>query len=171
MSKKICGICGREYDLEDLDLNLDLPKRMIEKKICFSCAHWDRNHELDLSSRKIEGVPVILNKFNEMTVNFNPRDHWFIPFRVCHGENCSIHPLDTLQPTYRVLMFEGRLYTVNNMWHQGEIPTVWFDKFKVNAMLLDNERARYLISRIDTKVSEDLTHYIISNKAMKEILI
>lgn len=171
MSKQVCSICHNEYDLEEFDPKTDTYRLMEENHICFTCSHWKMNLELDHSDeRNNRGIPIVVSKFYGPSAKFNAREHWFIPFMTNgRNTNCSIHPLDRFQPPYKVLMFDGRLYTVSNMWHQGSIPPVWFDKFPVNARLISTQEAASLIARKDTKVAEDLTHYIISKEGLDTI--
>lgn len=168
MAKLKCKICHKEYDLEDFDPRYEPVTRMIEKGICFSCAHWDNNYDMDHSDERLgRGIPVVVSKLYGPTAQVNPRAHWFLPFyTIGRNMNCTVHPLDRFQPTYRVLFMDGRLYTVNNLWHQGEIPPAWYDKFEVNAKLISNQEALLLIARKDTKVAEDLTHYLISKEGL-----
>ena len=163
-----CIICGSPYDLEDFDLNVEPAIRMLNKCLCFSCAHWDRNHELDNSdSRLVRGIPLVVI---DNSKGYSRRAHWFLPFYNFNGDslNVSIRPLNRFQPTYRVLLKDGRLFTVNNLYHQGNITVPWYGKFKINACFLDTVDTLSLITRRDTKVSEDMTHYIVSEKSLRE---
>lgn len=167
--KKVCKCCYNEYDVDDFDLSIEPAVRMIDKGLCFTCAHWDHNFELDHSDERLSrGIPVIIGDPDKRS---NKRYHWFLPLYLSGGSsNTSIHPVDRFQPSYKILMKDGRLYTVNNLWHQGEIPPVWYDKFEVNAIFISNTEALSLIARIDTKISEDLTHYIISANSMIDFI-
>lgn len=171
MAKLECNICHKEYDLEDFDPKCRPVNIMIKKGICHSCAHWDNNYEMDHSDERTgRGIPVVVSKFYGPTAQANPRYHWFLPFYTTgRNTNCTIHPTDRFQPTYKVLFKDGRLYTVNNLWHQGEIPPIWYDKFEVNAKLISNQEALLLIARKDTKIDEGLTHYIISKEGLEII--
>lgn len=171
MAKLECKICHGEYSLEDFDLEHEPVTRMVKKGICFTCALWDHNLDMDHSDELLSrGIPVTVSKFYSPTTLANPRNHWFLPFHTIEGNiNCMIHPLKLSQPIYKVLLNDGRLYTVNNLWHQGEIPPVWYDKFEVNAKLISNQEALLLMARKDTKVAESLTHYIISKEGLDTI--
>lgn len=167
-----CKQCKSPYELEDYDLAHPITKIMAEKNLCYKCAFWEYQHFMDTeeSQRRSYGLPVIVSKFYGPTATANPRYHWFLPFYTTgRTSNCSIHPIDRFQPTYRVLFEDGRLYTVNNLWHQGEIPPTFYSKFQVNAKLITNAEALMLISRKDTKVAEDYTHYIISAEGLDQV--
>lgn len=165
--KKVCKCCHNEYDVDDFDLSIEPAVRMVDKGLCFTCAHWDHNLELDNSDERLgRGIPVIIGEPGS-----GKRSHWFLPLYLSGGaSNTCIHPVDRFQPSYKVLFIDGRLYTVNNLWHQGDIPLIWYSKFEVNAMFLSNTEALSLIARIDTKISEDLTHYIISAAARVDLI-
>ena len=162
---KRCKCCGNHYVLEDFDMSGEPSIRML-KGLCFSCAHWDHNYEMDKHERLARGIPLVVI---DNSKGYSRRAHWFLPFYNFKGDNLnvSIHPLDRFQPAYRILLKDGRLFTVDNLYHQGTIPVHWHDKFKINACFLDTVETLSLITRRDTKVSEDLTHYIVSEISLR----
>ena len=166
-----CNYCKGDYDIEEFDLTLDIAKIMVEKHICYKCAFWEYQYQMDNSDERLgRGIPVICSKFYGPTAQANPRYHWFLPFyTVGKNTNCSIHPIDRFQPSYKVLLSDGRLYTVNNLWHQGEIPPLFYSKFEVNSKLISNQEAMMLIARKDTRVAQDYTHYIISEEGLDKV--
>ena len=165
---KRCKCCGSPYNLDDFDLNVEPSIRMLEKGLCFSCAYWDRNYERDQYERLTRGIPLVVI---DNSKGYSRRAHWFLPFYNFFKEdslNISIDQLNRFQPAYKILLNDGRLFTVNNLYHQGNIPVFWYEKFKVNACFLDTEETLSLITRRDTKVSEDMTNYIVSESSLRE---
>lgn len=154
---KKCSSCNNEYNLEEFDLSLRIPKLMESKGLCFSCAFWEYNLELDQSrkERLDYDIPVILGNDQHACI---PKDR------------LEIKPLNCIQPTYRILTDDNKLYTTNTVFFQGVIPPKYvkeFTKFIHFANQLSNMDCLELISRSDTLVAQDGKYYIITEEARK----
>lgn len=163
---QICRKCHKEYDLSKYDPGMKIPTTMRSQNLCFECAVWENFSKLNNNKEGILGIPVITQKYNNATSSYNPRYLGFIPVKLKANQNpnCCIRPMDIMQPVYKILFNDGRLFTINNFWRIGQVPNTFLDKFEVNARFISNEQALNLISRLDTKVSQDETHYIVNTE-------
>lgn len=171
MSK--CSHCGESYFINEFDRHLTIPKLMEEHKLCFTCAFWEYQFILDKGERVHRGVPIVVGKLNNGIV----REHMFIPFLCGKNINCTVSPVSNTQPNYKILVFvenegdtKGKLFTVNNIWQQGRIPQNMFDKFPVNAKIINEKEALKLIARKDTTVPYENDCYNITEKGIISIL-
>ena len=92
-----------------------IPYFLDNKRVCFSCHFWDETLK---------------------------RDKTYPPHKVCiiDGVHYVIAPEDSTDPfrgfgghKFQIEFFDGTKVTTTNLWHQGEIPEIWKEKFKNNA--------------------------------------
>lgn len=80
-------------------------KRLTEKKLCFTCGHWDELMEYKEESVRIEGGHFMIGEEdgNRMFRGFGGRK-------------------------FKIRFFDGREVETTNLWHQGTIPEIWRGK-------------------------------------------
>lgn len=150
----ICKKCLCNYELDDFDPNLEIPKIMKEKGFCFNCAYWSYRHqnlyhlpdfkrpddlgyvETKLATLTIaDTLQVVDNNFEMITLHINR------PAPINMNQ----------QPIYQVQGKEGTyLFNVNRVTFQGKISLK--EHFIPNAICLDNDVALELIDRQSTKI-------------------
>ena len=129
MSNNNCKLCTKPIDLEEYIQHLPIPKLMAEHQLCFNCAFWTNR----LAKDKIQ---------NEMAKTSKPyigdgKPEYIIPL-VIDGEHHSISSKKAHGGnTIAILTIEGKVYTPTQMYHHGNIPPHFIDKFPNNAITLD----------------------------------
>lgn len=91
--------------------------RLLSKKICFSCDHWQQIIEADRGPNKDIAV-VVNSKHYQMGAN-TLRPHRWSGFG---GRE------------WHIKFFDGRDATCNNLWGQGDIPERWRVQLPDNAV-------------------------------------
>lgn len=156
----ICKKCLCNYELDEFDPNLEIPKLMKEKGYCFNCAYWAYRHqnlynrsdfkrpedlgyvETRLSALRLgleDTLQVVDNNFDLITL---------------HIDKPTPVDLDQ-QPIYKVLGRDGiYLFNVKRVTYQGIISLR--EHFIPNANLVDNDLALELINRQSTKIVNQL---------------
>lgn len=154
----ICKKCLCNYELDDFDPNLEIPKIMKEKGFCFNCAYWSYRHqnlyhlpdfkrptdlgyvETKLATLTIaDTLQVVDNNFEMITLHIDR------PAPINMNQ----------QSIYKVQGRDGiYLFNVNRVTFQGKISLK--EHFIPNAICLDNDVALELIDRQSTKIINHL---------------
>lgn len=150
----ICKKCLCDYDLNEFDPNLEIPKIMKENGYCFNCAYWSYRHkrlyhmpefkrpnDLGYVETKLatlclgDTLQVVDNNFEMITLHIDR------PSPVSMQQ----------QPVYKVQGKDGiYLFNVKRVTLQGKISLK--ENFIPNAICLDNATALELIDRQSTKI-------------------
>lgn len=159
----ICKKCLCDYELDEFDPNLEIPKLMKEKGYCFNCAYWLYRHQnmyhipdfkrpddLGYVEDRLERICVGLEDTLQV-VNNN------FEMIILHIDNPT--PVDiNQQPIYKVQGKDGTyLLNVKRVTYQGRISLRQY--FIPNATRLDNDVALELINRQSTKIVNQLYYY------------
>lgn len=156
----VCKKCLYNYELDEFDPNLEIPKLMKEKGYCFNCAYWAYRHQnlynrsdfkrpedLGYVETRLEMIRLVL----EDTLQVVDNNFELITL---HIDNPAPINLDQ-QPIYRVQGRDGiYLFNVKRVTFQGKISLI--EHFISNATLLDNDLALELIDRQSTKIINHL---------------
>lgn len=169
-----CSICHTEVQFDKLEeewnMNLSLPKMMQERHLCFRCAFWEEKYQQD-QQYLVQQVPdttkwarymlpLVTADHYWVSAEYNPRAHWYTPafVKVLTKEYniFKVHwkckwLLDPEKTSYRILTTDGKLICTDHCSHQGEIPPLFFDKFKINAKFLNQTEAKEIIDLLSTK--------------------
>jgi len=105
-----CKLCGK---IVSTKWQSDTKNRLIEKNICFSCDFWD---EL---SKKTDRIIA-----NHTCYVAKPRS---TGDKSCLGFGGA---------EWKIRMNDGRLIETNNLWHNGSIPSHFWDIMPDNAIIL-----------------------------------
>jgi hypothetical protein len=127
----ICSFCGKEYDagqygtLEEITkLKKDIPMRMLTDKVCFQCGFWFE--KIDLDNGPWKDTFVIANHY-----------HYHIGDEVPKGARGFI---GSGGYRYTIEFFDGRVVESNNLWHQGEVPEIFWEKLPNNAVFNNKKK-------------------------------
>lgn len=156
----ICKKCLCNYDLDDFDPNLEIPKIMKEKGCCFNCAYWAYRHknlyhrsdfkrpeDLGYVEDRLERILVGL----EDTLQVVDNNFELITLHIDEPTPVNINQ----QPIYKVQGRDGiYLFNVKRVTYQGRISLM--EPFISNAIRLDNDAALELIDRQSTKIINPL---------------
>lgn len=104
-----CKVCGAP-----IESGYAFSNEMFEKQLCFSCHFWNEKYEID-QKRKPHTFAVINGS------------HYYLEPSKKYGMlgMCGIN--------HKIRFADGFETECNNLWHQGEIPEAWKDKFPNNA--------------------------------------
>lgn len=156
----ICKKCLCNYDLDEFDPNLEIPKIMKEKGYCFNCAYWAYRHQnlyhrsgfsrpadLGYVEDRLERILVGL----EDTLQVVDNNFELITLHIDEPTPVNINQ----QPIYKVQGRDGiYLFNVKRVTYQGKISLI--EHFISNAIRLDNDAALELIDRQSTKIINPL---------------
>lgn len=156
----VCKKCLCNYELDEFDPNLEIPKLMKEKGYCFNCAYWAYRHKnlyhiLDFS--RPTDLGYVEARLSLLGIGFTDTlqvvDNNF-ELITLHIDNPAPINLDQ-QPIYKVQGRDGiYLFNVKRVTFQGKISLI--EHFISNATLLDNDLALELIDRQSTKIVNQL---------------
>ena len=97
----VCSFCGHPIDIDNYDLNLHLPQKMLAERLCYQCAFWkDKAEHPDPNREIINGHHYIFHPYKETKSYFQ-------------GMNGR---------TICIMKTDGTVKCSNDVWHQGEIP-------------------------------------------------
>lgn len=154
----ICKKCLCNYELDDFDPNLEIPKIMKEKGFCFNCAYWAYRYKnlYNLSDfSMLSDLGYVETKLAKLCLGDTLQvvDNNF-ELITLHIDKPAPINLDQ-QPVYRVRGKEGTyLFNVKRVTFQGKISLK--ERFIPNAICLDNNVALELIDRQSTKIINHL---------------
>lgn len=152
----ICKKCLCNYELDDFDPNLEIPKIMKEKGFCFNCAYWAYRHknlynrsdfkrpdDLGYVEDRLEKILVGL----EDTLQVVDNNFEMITLHIDEPTPVNINQ----QPIYKVQGRDGiYLFNVKRVTFQGKISLK--EHFIPNAICLNNNVSLELINGQSTKI-------------------
>lgn len=158
----LCKKCFTNYELEDYDKYLTIPKIMASKGYCFNCAYWLYRHN-ELYNIGEFKRPEDLGYVELKLANINPGDTLQVitrDFEMITLHICKPNPINLNQvPVYKVQGKDGTyLFNVSRVTYQGKISLGQY--FIPNATRLDNDLALGLIDRQSTKIINHLYYEV-----------
>ena len=150
----LCKKCFTNYELDDYDKYLTIPKIMASKQYCFKCAYWLYRHK-ELYNVGDFKRPDDLSYVELKLAKLNPGDTLSVitgDFEMITLHICKHSPINlTQKPVYKVQGKNGTyLFNVSRVTYQGRISLGQY--FIPNATRLDNDEALELINRQSTKI-------------------
>lgn len=112
---KPCYVCGGVIKLSYYHKEV-----LKAKQVCFLCDLWT-NIEVDHYTAIIDNIFYTIKSYVSVK---NPKDNFFLGFS---GK------------TFYVKWFDGRVVKSNNVWHGGDVPTIFQHKFSNNAEFITKE--------------------------------
>lgn len=114
-----CNDCGKLSPDHTNYIQDRITEIMKEKQVCFRCATWLWHLELNAAGRNfavIEGHHFVLDKHTDVAI--------------LQGSGGSL---------FKIRFNDGREVLCDNLWHQGEIPENFRDRFPDNAKFVKEE--------------------------------
>lgn len=137
-----CHICGKLINLEDFDINREIPKLMKARDVCYSCAFWFNRLEYDKKLENEKKIAVITPDYSHWITRV-PGDILMVPSAFGGIYQTKLQPINTLGVIDRN---KKDLYIIryNNITHQGTIPEHLRKLFKVNGVFLSPQEYKML---------------------------
>lgn len=137
-----CRICGKLINLEDFDINREIPKLMKAQDVCYSCAFWFIRLEYDKKLENEKKIAVITPDYSHWITRV-PGDILMVPSAFGGIYQTKLQPINTLGVIDRN---KKDLYIIryNNITHQGTIPEHLRKLFKVNGVFLSPQEYKML---------------------------
>lgn len=137
-----CRICGKLINLEDFDINREIPKLMKARDVCYSCAFWFNRLEYDKKLENEKKIAVITLDYSHWITRV-PGDILMVPSAFGGIYQTKLQPINTLGVIDRN---KKDLYIIryNNITHQGTIPEHLRKLFKVNGVFLSPQEYKML---------------------------
>lgn len=137
-----CRICGKLINLEDFDINREIPKLMKARDVCYSCAFWFNRLEYDKKLENEKKIAVITPDYSHWITRV-PGDILMVPSAFGGIYQTKLQPINTLGVIDRN---KKDLYIIryNNITHQGTIPEHLRKLFKVNGVFLSPQEYKML---------------------------
>lgn len=137
-----CRICGKLINLEDFDINREIPKLMKARDVCYSCAFWFNRLEYDKELENEKKIAVITPDYSHWITRV-PGDILMVPSAFGGIYQTKLQPINTLGVIDRN---KKDLYIIryNNITHQGTIPEHLRKLFKVNGVFLSPQEYKML---------------------------
>lgn len=137
-----CHICGKLINLEDFDINREIPKLMKARDVCYSCAFWFNRLEYDKKLENEKKIAVITPDYSHWITRV-PGDILMVPSAFGGIYQTKLQPINTLGVIDRN---KKDLYIIryNNITHQGTIPEHLRKLFKVNGIFLSPQEYKML---------------------------
>lgn len=137
-----CHICGKLINLEDFDINREIPKLMKARDVCYSCAFWFNRLEYDKKLENEKKIAVITPDYSHWITRV-PGDILMVPSAFGGIYQTKLQPINTLGVIDRN---KKDLYIIryNNITHQGTIPEHLKKLFKVNGVFLSPQEYKML---------------------------
>lgn len=137
-----CRICGKLINLEDFDINREIPKLMKARDVCYSCAFWFNRLEYDKKLENEKKIAVITPDYSHWITRV-PGDILMVPSAFGGIYQTKLQPVNTLGVIDRN---KKDLYIIryNNITHQGTIPEHLRKLFKVNGVFLSPQEYKML---------------------------
>ena len=137
-----CRICGKPLNLEDFDINREIPTLMKAQDVCYSCAFWFNRLEYDKKLENEKKIAVITPDYSHWITRV-PGDILMVPSAFGGIYQTKLQPINTLGVIDRN---KKDLYIIryNNITHQGTIPEHLRKLFKVNGVFLSPQEYKML---------------------------
>lgn len=137
-----CHICGKLINLEDFDINREIPKLMKARDVCYSCAFWFNRLEYDKKLENEKKIAVITPDYSHWITRV-PGDILMVPSAFGGIYQTKLQPINTLGVIDRN---KKDLYIIryNNITYQGTIPEHLRKLFKVNGVFLSPQEYKML---------------------------
>lgn len=120
MSKNTCTHCGQPSIPENYQEG-SITKIMTEKHLCFNCAFWHWQHDLDSNDPARQGNVAVIDG-NHYVLGPDNNVNW--PSGFCGAR-------------FYIRFNDGREVSTNNLWGQGKIPTHLRHLFPDNAVFVE----------------------------------
>ena len=161
MKKEICTKCHNDYDVEEFN-PCEIRSIMEEEQLCFNCAFWKWQKQMDVEVRPKEGViPIITQKYYKTVSRLNKQSHYCLtlgPNNMAYmSRGCNTVKDLFKHITCGILTTDGHLYPYTGyskdggISHQGDIPVNNKD-FVTNAKFIQNEELYKLINSVHVKL-------------------
>lgn len=137
-----CHICGKLINLEDFDINREIPKLMKAQDVCYSCAFWFNRLEYDKKLENEKKIAVITPDYSHWVTTV-PGSILMVPSAFGGIYQTKLQPINTLGVIDRK---DKQVYIIryNNITHQGTIPEHLRKLFKVNGVFLSPQEYKML---------------------------
>lgn len=137
-----CQICGKPINLEDFDLNREIPKLMKAQDVCYQCAFWFKRLDYDKNLEKENKIAIITPDYSHWVTTV-PGSILMVPSAFGGIYQTKLQPINTLGVIDRKTK---QVYTIryNNITHQGTIPEHLKKLFKVNGVFLSPQEYKML---------------------------
>lgn len=137
-----CQICGKPINLEDFDLNREIPKLMKAQDVCYQCAFWFKRLDYDKNLEKENKIAIITPDYSHWVTTV-PGSILMVPSAFGGIYQTKLQPINTLGVIDRKTK---QVYTIryNNITHQGTIPEHLRKLFKVNGVFLSPQEYKML---------------------------
>ena len=137
-----CRICGKLINLEDFDINREIPKLMKAQDVCYSCAFWFNRLEYDKKLENEKKIAVITPDYSHWITRV-PGSILMVPSAFGGIYQTKLQPVNTLGV---IDEDKEKLFIIryNNITHQGTIPEHLRDAFKVNGVILSPQEYKML---------------------------
>lgn len=137
-----CRICGKPLNLEDFDLNREIPKLMKAQDVCYQCAFWFKRLDYDKSLEKENKIAIITPDYSHWVTTV-PGSILMVPSAFGGIYQTKLQPINTLGVIDRK---DKQVYIIryNNITHQGTIPEHLRKLFKVNGVFLSPQEYKML---------------------------
>lgn len=137
-----CRICGKPLNLEDFDLNREIPKLMKAQDVCYQCAFWFKRLDYDKNLEKENKIAIITPYYSHWVTTV-PGSILMVPSAFGGIYQTKLQPIHTLGVIDRK---DKQVYIIrsNNITHQGTIPEHLRKLFKVNGVFLSPQEYKML---------------------------
>lgn len=137
-----CQVCGKPINLEDFDLNMEIPKLMKAQDVCYQCAFWFKRLDYDKNLEKENKIAIITPDYSHWITTV-PGSILMVPSAFGGIYQTKLQPINTLGVIDRK---DKQVYIIryNNITHQGTIPEHLRKLFKVNGVFLSPQEYKML---------------------------
>lgn len=139
-----CQICGKPINLEDFDLNREIPKLMKAQDVCYQCAFWFKRLDYDKNLEKENKIAIITPDYSHWVTTV-PGSILMVPSAFGKIYQTKLQPINTLGVIDRKTK-QVYIIRYNNITHQGTIPEHLSLRklFKVNGVFLSPQEYKML---------------------------
>lgn len=137
-----CRICGKPINLEDFDLNREIPKLMKAQDVCYQCAFWFKRLDYDKNLEKENKIAIITPDYSHWVTTV-PGSILMVPSAFGGIYQTKLQPINTLGVIDRKTK-QVYIIRYNNIAHQGIIPEHLRKLFKVNGVFLSPQEYKML---------------------------
>ena len=137
-----CQICGKPINLEDFDLNREIPKLMKAQDVCYQCAFWFKRLDYDKNLEKENKIAIITPDYSHWVTTV-PGSILMVPSAFGGIYQTKLQPINTLGVIDRKTK-QVYIIRYNNITHQGTIPEHLRKLFKVNGVFLSPQEYKML---------------------------
>lgn len=137
-----CQICGKPINLEDFDLNREIPKLMKAQDVCYQCAFWFKRLDYDKNLEKENKIAIITPDYSHWVTTV-PGSILMVPSAFGGIYQTKLQPINTLGVIDRKTK-QVYIIRYNNITYQGTIPEHLRKLFKVNGVFLSPQEYKML---------------------------